>query len=226
MKTIIPLFVLLFCSVFSFAQGPNVSLQLYGYQQTNDLYNNLEFRFINALSLQHHFKPISVYARVGMQQDNSTQINRNVDSFSSTSQEYTAWASESRYLEIGIQRYVNITNSDFRALFRLGGYWASFELESPPVELIGYRQHDYTFTRKGTKAGVSSSLGLEYAIANRIYVQVESQVVYSVRNSEVEIINTDLDPDSYPKSSIESYSKKGFSFSPLLVTVGIRLWNK
>ena len=226
MKKALILFTLSFYSLFSFAQGPNIGLQLYGIQQPDDLYTNrIEFRFVNALSVQHHFKPISLYARLGMQQDNDIQTHRNVDSFSSTSQDYIAQASESRYLEIGAQRYVNIKNSDFRALFRIGGYWAKFNAESPKTDLDGYNNfRDYTFLRTNTKGGVTTSLGLEYAIAKNIYVQAETQVMYSVRNSEDVTINPD--PDSYPKSGTKNYTKRGISLSPILITIGVNLWNK
>ena len=42
--------------------------------------------------------------------------------------------------------------------------------------------------------------------------------------SEEEIINSN--PDTYPKSSVDNYTKRGFSFSPILITVGVSLWNK
>lgn len=228
MKNFLTLVFSLFLSTLSFSQGPNIGLQLYGYQQPDDLYTNLlEFRFINALSLQHHFKPVSIYARVGIQNTEDTRINRYVDENTSITQEYISWNSQSNYFELGAQRYVSITNSDFRALFRLGGYWAKFNAGSPERDLNGYiNSQDYTYNRIGTKVGVSSSLGLEYAIAKKIYLQVESQVVYSVRKSEDEIINTNLDPDSYPKSSVDRYTNQGFNFSPILITVGVNLWNK
>lgn len=225
MKNFLTLVFSLFLSTLSFSQGPNIGLQLYGYQQPDDLYTkSLEFRFFNALSLQHHFKPISIYARVGMQNTEETRINRYVDENTSISQEYISRTSQSNYFELGAQRYVTITNSDFKGFFRLGGYWASFESESPKAELIGYGRQDYTFTRVGTQVGVSSSLGLEYAVAKKIYVQVESQGTYTARKSVDEIIDTV--PSQHPRSSINNYAKRGFSFSPILITVGVNLWNK